>query len=73
MRNLIFVLGAGATYNEGLEENVEESKLPPLDKKFFSKYELKPDIDSIPIKQHLNDIYGIDIFKGEYNSLEKRS
>ncbi len=68
---MIFVLGAGATYNEGLEAMVEESKRPPLDKNFFSKYEKEPDENANSIEQHLNETYGISIYKGEYNSLEK--
>ena len=67
----MFIVGAGATYNEGLEENIEESKRSPLDKQFFSKYEKEPDKHASLIEQYLNKTYGINMYDEEYNSLEK--
>lgn len=69
-------MGAGCTYNDGLEINIngnelDPSKLPPLDKGFFSKYESEPDQNASSIQQYLEKTYGIDIFDEEYNSLEK--
>ncbi|CAG0973870.1 hypothetical protein METP3_01662 [Methanosarcinales archaeon] len=68
---MIFVLGAGASHNEGFEENVAEKKRPPLDKEFFSKYEKGTNENANSIAKHLCETYGIDIYNGEYNSLEK--
>ena len=67
----MFIVGAGATYNEGLEENIEKSKRSPLDKQFFSKYETEPDKHASLIEQYLNETYGINLYDDEYNSLEK--
>jgi len=52
---LVFVIGAGSTYNEGLEGKVEENKRPPLDRKFFSKYEQGFDNDANLIEKYLKD------------------
>ena len=66
---LVFVVGAGATYNEADEAEVID--YPPLDKGFFTKYE---DIHNNPasnIQEYFESTYNIDIYDEKYNSLER--
>ena len=65
----VFVVGAGATFNEAKEAKAND--LPPLDKDFFNKYKYNQIVSASKIQEYLNSTYNINIYDIEYNSLEK--
>lgn len=65
----VFVVGAGATFNEAKE--AQASDLPPLDKEFFNKYKDSQNASASKIQEYFESTYNINIYGEEYNSLEK--
>ena len=65
----VFVVGAGATFNEAKEAKAND--LPPLDKDFFIKYKVNQIVSASKIQEYLKSTYNINIYDEEYNSLEK--
>ncbi len=60
MSKVVFVIGAGATFNEAKE--AATSDFPPLDKGFFDKYKDGQDTSISDIKKYLESTYNINIF-----------